>query len=238
MVYLRGALRHALSRSAQMKSKGGSKMEPRFYKLPVCVGDVSLHVAKGHFATRNSHTNYFIDVTNQQSCLKDAEAVAQQLAQRNLTNDTLIDTILCMDGTRVIGTCLAQQLTRSGYRSINAGREICILRENVTKDGSMIFRDNAKFMLEGKNVLLLLASVTTGGTAQKGISCVQHYQGKVVGIAAIYSHVKEIGGIRVVSLFDTGDLPGYASYAPEECPLCRQKQELDAVVDKFGYSAL
>lgn len=213
-------------------------MEPRFFKIPTSVGDVSLRVAQGHFATRNSHTNYFIDVTNQQSCLKDAEAVAQQLAQRNLTNDTLIDTILCMDGTRVIGTCLAQQLTRSGYRSINAGREICILRENVTKDGSMIFRDNAKFMLEGKNVLLLLASVTTGGTVRKGIECIEYYRGSVVGIAAIYSHLKEIDGISITSLFDTNDLPGYASYLPEECPMCRDKQELDAVVDKFGYSAL
>ena len=39
-------------------------------------------LAQGHFATRNSHTNYFIDVTEQQSCLREAEAVARQLAQR------------------------------------------------------------------------------------------------------------------------------------------------------------
>lgn len=213
-------------------------MEPRFFKIPVCVGDVSLHVAKGHFATRNSHTNYFVDVTNQQSCIRDAEAVAQQLAQRNLTQHLMVDTILCMDGTRVIGTCLAQKLTQGGFRSINAGKEIYVLRENVGTSGKLIFRDNARFMLEGKNVLLLLASVTTGGTVRRGIDCVQYYKGNVAGIAAIYSHQKEIDGIPVVSLFDTNDLPGYASYAPEECPMCREKQELDAVVDKFGYSAL
>ena len=46
-------------------------MEPRFFKIPVSVGDVSLRVAQGHFATRNSHTNYFIDVTEQQSCLRE-----------------------------------------------------------------------------------------------------------------------------------------------------------------------
>ena len=40
-------------------------MEPRFFKIPTSVGDVSLRVAQGHFATRNSHTNYFIDVTSQ-----------------------------------------------------------------------------------------------------------------------------------------------------------------------------
>ena len=213
-------------------------MEPRFFKIPVCVGDVTLRVAEGHFATRNSHTNYFIDVTNQQSCLRDAEAVAQQLAQRNLTHHVMVDTILCMDGTREIGTCLAQELTQSGYRSINSGKEIFVLRENLSKDGKLIFRDNARFMLEGKNILILLASVTTGNTVRKGMECVQYYKGNTVGIAAIYSHQKEIDGLPVISLFDTNDLPGYASYPPEECPLCKQKQELDAVVDKFGYAAL
>lgn len=213
-------------------------MEPKFFKIPVCVGDVSLHVAKGHFATRNSHTNYFIDVTNQQSSIREAEAVAQQLAQRSLSQHLMLDTILCMDGTRVIGTCLAQKLTQGGFRSINAGREIYVLRENVGTSGKLIFRDNARFMLEGKNVLLLLASVTTGGTVRRGIECVQYYKGNVAGIAAIYSYQKEIDGIPVVSLFDTNDISDYASYLPEECPMCREKQELDAVVDKYGYSAL
>lgn len=212
-------------------------MEPRFFKIPVCVGDVSLNVAKGHFATRNSHTNYFVDVTSQQSCIRDAEAVAQQLSQR-LTQQMMVDTILCMDGTRVIGTCLAQKLTQGGFRSINAGREIYVLREHLGTNGKLIFRDNARHMLEGKNVLLLLASVTTGGTVRRGMECVQYYEGNVAGIAAIYSHQKEIDGIPITSLFDTNDLPGYASYLPEECPMCREKQELDAVVDKFGYTAL
>lgn len=212
-------------------------MEPKFFKIPVCVGDVTLRVAQGHFATRHSHTNYFIDVTNQQSCLQEAEAVAQQLAQNNLSY-TMIDTILCMDGTRVIGTCLARQLTQGGYRSINAGKEIYLLRENVSLDGKLIFRDNARFMLEGKNVLILLASITTGSTVQKGMRCVRYYGGKVAGVASIYSHLKEVDGTPVISLFNTGDLPGYASYSPEECPLCKQGMEVDAVVDNFGYSKL
>ena len=213
-------------------------MEPKFFKIPVCVGDVSLRVAQGHFATRNSHTNYFIDVTSQQSCLKDAEAVAQQLTQRILTKNLMIDTILCMDGTRVIGTCLAQQLTQSGYHSINAGKEIYLLRENVSSDGKLIFRDNARFMLEGKNVLLLLASITTGSTVEKGARCVQYYGGSVAGVCSIYSHLNEAAGVPVVSLFNTADLPDYASYSPEECPLCRKGMEVDAVVDKYGYSKL
>ncbi len=211
-------------------------MEPRFFKIPVCVGDVTLRVAQGHFATRHSHINYFIDVTRQQSCLQEAEAVAQQLAQR--LPYAVVDTILCMDGTRVIGTCLARRLTQEGYGSVNQGKEIYLLRENVSSGGQLIFRDNARFMLEDKNVLVLLASITTGSTVEKAMRCVCYYGGSVAGVASIYSHLEEIGGVKVVSLFNTGDLPGYASYSPEECPLCKQGLEVDAVVDKFGYSAL
>ena len=211
-------------------------MEPRFFKIPVCVGDVPLRVAPGHFATRHSHINYFIDVTRQQSCLQEAEAVAQQLAQR--LPYAVVDTILCMDGTRVIGTCLARRLTQEGYGSVNQGKEIYLLRENVSSGGQLIFRDNARFMLEDKNVLVLLASITTGSTVEKAMRCVCYYGGSVAGVASIYSHLEEIGGVKVVSLFNTGDLPGYASHSPEECPLCKQGLEVDAVVDKFGYSAL
>jgi len=212
-------------------------MEPKFFKIPVCVGDVTLRVAKGHFATRNSHINYFIDVTRQQSCLQEADAVAQQLAQR-IQSSMLVDTILCMDGTRVIGTCLARQLAQSGYGSVNAGEEIFILRENVSSDGKLIFRDNARFMLEGKNILLLLASITTGSTVQKGMRCISYYGGNVAGVASIYSHLKEVDGVSVISLFNTGDLPDYASYPPSQCPLCQKGQEVDAVVDTFGFSKL
>lgn len=212
-------------------------MEPKFFKIPVCVGDVTLRVAQGHFATRHSHINYFIDVTRQQSCLQDADAVAQQLAQR-LRSNTMVDTILCMDGTRVIGTCLARQLTQSDYISVNSGKEIYLLRENLSSGGQLIFRDNARFMLEGKNVLILLASITTGSTVEKGMRCIQYYGGNVAGVAAIYSHLAKVDGVPVVSLFNTADLPGYASYTPQECPLCKQGLEVDAVVDKYGYSKL
>lgn len=213
-------------------------MQNRFFKIPISVGDVTLRVAKGHFATRNSHTNYFIDVTEQQSSYQKANAVARQLSQRDLTRGTMVDTILCLDGTRVIGTCLARYLTQGGSRSVNAGNEIYVLRENVNRDGMLVFRDNARFMLEGKNILLLLASVTTGSTVRKGMRTVQYYKGSVVGVASIYSNVKEVDGMPVVSLFDTNDLPDYASYRPDECPLCKEGHPLDAVVDKFGYAAL
>lgn len=93
-------------------------------------------------------------------------------------------------------------------------------------------------MLEGKNVLILLASITTGSTVEKGMRCIQYYGGRVAGVASIYSHVREVQGIPVVSLFDTEDLPGYASYHQKDCPLCQQGKVVDAIIDKYGYEKL
>ena len=69
-----------------------------------------LRVQKGHFATMHSHTNYFIDVTTQKTRLSEAKALAQDLV-RNYQTNTIIDTILCIDGMEVVGTCIADELT-------------------------------------------------------------------------------------------------------------------------------
>lgn len=207
-----------------------------FYNIPTSTGDVSLRVAPGHFATRNSHTNYFIDVTGSRCSLRQAEAIATRL--RAQLQSTMINTIICMDNTRVIGTCLAQQLTKGGYRSMNSGEDIYLLRDNVYVDGKLIFRDNTHDMIRGKNVLILLASITTGGTVEQAMRTVHYYGGKVAGIASIYSYLEQIDGVPIVSLFHTSDLANYQSYPPENCPLCARGIEVDAIVDRYGYSTL
>lgn len=212
-------------------------MEPNFFQLPVCVGDVTLRVAKGHFATRHSHINYCIDVTAQKASLTEATAVAQQLAERYLAG-TPIDAILCLDGTRVIGACLGRQLTRTDSPSVNAGHESYILRAERDGCDRILFRDNARHMVEGKNVLILMTSVTTGKTAAAGMESVRRYGGQVAGIAAIYSSLREMEGVPVSALFDLSDLPDYASHDPEQCPLCRRGVPLDAEVNSFGYATI
>ena len=78
-----------------------------------------LRVAKGHFAANHSHTNYYIDVAAQKSRLSEAKAVAQELCENYNYSSTIIDTILCLDGTEVIGTCLANELTKHSFSNIN-----------------------------------------------------------------------------------------------------------------------
>ncbi len=211
-------------------------MEPKFFPL-LELGGVPLLAAKGHFATRNSHINYFIDVTNQKYSLKGCRAVAAQLAN-HLRGRFPIDSILCMDGTSAIGACLARELTRDGGRSLSEGDNMYIIKGELDASGNLIFRDNARFMLEGKHVLILTCSMTTGTTAHHGKRSVEYYGGKVVAAAAIYAAVDEMDGLPVISIFDTKNIPDYEAHSPGDCPMCKQGLPVDAVVNTYGFSKI
>ena len=207
------------------------------YKIRTKVPEVFLRVRKGHFATTHSHINYYIDVTFQKTRRSEARDVARYLV-RNFKNTTLVDTILCLDGTAVIGTCLAEELTASGFRSINTHNSIYVLEPEYNANSQMIFRDNVQPMIKGKNVLVLMASVTTGFTAKRSIEAIGYYGGQVAGIASIYSAVDEAGEYPVYSVYNISDLPDYASYDYRECPYCKAGKKIDALVNSFGYSEL
>lgn len=206
-------------------------------KLPIRKGNAPLRIAKGHFATNHSHINYFVDITYQKTRLSEARDSAKELVS-HFINDTPVDTILCLDGTAVLGTCLAEELTKSGFRTINAHETIYILEPEYNANSQIIFRDNNQGMIRGKHVLVLMASVTTGFTAKRSLEAIGYYGGHVSGVAAIYSAVDEVEGHPVRAVYTIKDLPGYASYDYRECPYCKQGQKLDALVNSFGYSQL
>ena len=205
--------------------------------LPVRRGRVPLRFARGHFATNHSHINYYIDITYQKSRLSEATDTAKELVSHFLF-DTPIDTILCLDGTAVLGTCLAEELTRSGIRTINSHKTIYITEPEYNSNSQIIFRDNIQPMIRNKHVLILMASCTTGYTANKGIEAVGYYGGEAVGIAAIYRAVDEINGHPVRSIYSVKDIPDYASYDYKECPYCKKGRRIDALVNSHGYSWL
>lgn len=93
-------------------------------------------------------------------------------------------------------------------------------------------------MVTGKHVLILAASITTGYTMQAAIEAVNYYGGQVAGLSAIFATTHECMGYPVTSIFDPASLPDYASYDSRECPLCKNGQKIDALVNSFGYSAL
>ena len=196
-----------------------------------------LRYARGHFATNHSHINYYIDITYPKTRLSEAKAVAKALVPR-FNSNTIVDTVLCLDGTSVIGTCLANELTKGGFRSINSHQTIYVVEPEYNANSQMIFRDNIKPMIKGKHVLVLMASMTTGYTAKRSIEAIAYYGGFVAGVAAMYSAVKETGGVPVASVYHLDDLPDYKSYDSWECPYCKAGQPIDALVNSFGYSAL
>lgn len=205
--------------------------------LPIRRGNVPLRVAQGHFATNHSHINYYIDITNQKTMLSQAMESARQLVG-HFINDTPVDTILCLDGTAVLGTCVAQELTKSGFRTINRNQTIYILEPEYNSNSQIVCRDNIQPKIRDKHVLILTASVTTGKTARRAIEAIGYYGGNVVGVAAIYSAVQEIAGHVVRSVYDVNDIPDYASYDYRECPYCKEGKKLDALVNSFGISYL
>ena len=205
--------------------------------LPVKHGKVPLRVAHGHFATNHSHINYYIDITYQKTRLSEAKDSARELVS-HFINDTPVDTILCLDGTCVLGTCVAEELTKSGFRTINQHQTMYVVEPEFNSNSQIIFRDNIKPMIQDKHVLILMASVTTGFTAKKAIEAIGYYGGNVAGIASIYRAVDEIAGLPVQSIYSINDLPDYESYDYRECPYCKKGRKLDALVNSFGFSAL
>ena len=197
-----------------------------------------LRVAKGHFATNHSHSNYYIDVAAQKSRLSESTAVAEALCANYKYNSRIVDTILCLDGTEVIGTCLASELTKNNFININAHQTIYIVTPETTSGSQLLFRDNIVPMIKGKHVLVLAVSIATGGTARAAIEAVKYYGGEIVGVASIFAQAKEVEGYEVNSVFNPKDIPDYFTCPSHECPLCKEGKKIDALMNCHGFSKL
>ena len=212
-------------------------MEHRLIKLYSKSHTVPLKVLPGHFATNHSHVNFYIDITTLKTRVSEAEEVARTLAGKYMMN-TVVDTIVCLDGTQIIGAYLAEALTNAGVMSKNAHQTIYVLAPEFNSNSQMIFRENTQPMIAGKHILLLMASITTGKTIAKAIECIRYYGGNLEGISAIFSALEEMDGIHINSVFGKRDLPDYQAYDYRDCPYCRQGVKLDALVNSYGYSKL
>ena len=65
----------------------------------------------GHFATRHSHNSHYLDITRLKHEYSLAHDTALALANHYIYEKS-IDTIICMDGSEVIGAFLARQLAQ------------------------------------------------------------------------------------------------------------------------------
>lgn len=197
-----------------------------------------IKILEGHFATANSHINLYIDMSTVKCRHNNARETARELASYFL-NNTVVDAIVCLDGTEMIGAFMAEILADRGIMSLNSGKNISVITPESNMYGQLIFRDNTQRMVRNMHVLILAASVTTGRTIAQAVEAVSYYGGTTCGVGAIFSNVERTeDGMEIRSIFRSEDLPHYESYSPARCPLCRQKYPIDAIVNSFGYSKL
>ena len=194
---------------------------------------VQIGIIPGHFATNHSHVNYYVDITSVKTSARMAKEAAVELGI--IYNNTAIDTVICMEGTEILGAFLAEYLSKGG---INRGQDINIVTPELNAVNQLIFRDNTQGKIWGKKVLLLIASASTGKSIQRAVDCLQYYSGELVGIGAIFSAIAFNDGMKINALFGPTDLPDYQNYKPAECPLCQGGRKVDALINSFGYSKL
>ena len=212
-------------------------MDNKYVKIHTTGCEAPLKVTPGHFATNHAHINYYIDMTTLKTRLSEAQEIARSLVGMFLY-DTAVDTIVCLEGTQVIRSFLAQELTGAGVLSMNAHKTIYIVTPEYNSNSQMIFKENILPMIRGKNVILLTASVTTGLALNKGIESVLYYGGVLRGITAIFSVLEEMNGYKITSIFNKKDVPDYAFYDYRDCPFCKQGRKLEALVNSYGYTNL
>ena len=199
--------------------------------------NVVLRVIPGHFATPNSHVNYYLDMTALKARRNEAYAAAVELSKQ-IAATTVIDTIVCVDGCEILGAYLAEELTKAGIYSMNSHKTMYIITPEYATSGQMVFRENLQPMVKGMNVLLLLASVTTGQTIVRAVRALGYYGATISGISAVFSAASRVAGIPINSLFTIADIPDYKTYDPDGCALCKEKKPIDAFANAFGYSVI
>lgn len=194
----------------------------------------AIHAIPGHFATSHSHINYYIDITSLKTRVREAKEIARVLCHK-IGRLSYIDTIVCMDGTEIIGAFLAEEYEKGSFVSTNLHETIYVVEPELSSN-QILFRDNIRPCIDKKHVVLLSASTTTGKTIRRSLEGIRYYGGIVESVASVFSTVDKVDGMPVVTVFTAEDVPGYAAYTAEDCPFCKKGHKIEAMVNSFGYS--
>ena len=186
--------------------------------------NIPLRIAKGHFATNRCHVNYYVDMTYTKHRLAEAHEAARELV-RKMDKSSPIDSILCLEGTEVLGTCIAEELIQDGIRITNEQNQI-------------IFRSNTAHLIRNRHVLILAASIATGAMVLDAVNAVKYYGGMPEGICAIFSAGQKCAGLPITTIFSSELLGDFMCAPATDCPLCKAGVKLDALVNSYGISSL
>ncbi len=198
---------------------------------------ITIKVSPGHFATNSSHISHYLDGSSLKTGASVEREDTRELAAIFLSG-SLVETILCMENTEVIGAYLAEELLMDGTMSLSSSDEIHVMTPMQSHGGQLIFQPSERKHIEGKNILVLLATVASGRTVSRALDCLAYYGGKPVGIFSLFSAVPSARDLEIHSLFTDQDIPGYHFARMEHCKMCREGQRLEAIVNSSGYTQL
>ncbi len=199
--------------------------------------DISIDVYPGHFTTNHFHLSHYLDLDNLKTNATLAKKVARELAFPYITK-TFVDTIVCMEGTELIGAYLADELTKDELRIVNKGKDVYVVKPMNNVNRQLTFQSNLQKLITGQRVLLLVTTVSSGTTLRAAKEVLDYYGANLVGISTLFNTEPKDLDDKVNSLFTTDDIPGYAMYKTSDCDMCSAGRKLDAIVIQGGYTSL
>ncbi|NLP35356.1 MAG: hypothetical protein GX359_09240 [Clostridiales bacterium] len=195
---------------------------------------INMNVFPGHFTTSHFHTSHYLDLDDLKTNVLLARDVAIEMALPYLTS-TLVDTIVCMEGTEVIGAYMAEELLQEGTSVINSGRDIHVVTPINNVNRNLMFQSNMHELIYNRNIILLISSISSGTTLNSALECLSYYGGILVGISAIFNASPQKFEQEINSVFTCEDIPDYRIYNSNECPMCKEGKKLDAIIVHDGY---
>ena len=198
---------------------------------------ITMRVMPGHFTNSIAHVTHYLDLSMMKSNAMVARDVARELAIPYFSS-TMVDTIVCMERTDVIGAYLAEELVQDGALAINSGGEIYVVTPISNNLGNLSFQSSMIEHIMNRNILLLTTSISSGRTLDSALDCISYYGGNIVGISVLFMVEDSDTDHKVHALFTSGDVPNYSSYSTRECDLCKSGQRLDALISSEGYTRI
>jgi orotate phosphoribosyltransferase len=200
---------------------------------------VSIEVTPGHFSTGYYHTNFYINVSRLKSNVLAAQDVARELVIP-YKSSIMVDTIVCLEKTRVLGAFLGRELLTHGTGIMNDDGDIHVLTPMYDHEkNTCIFYDNEIDWIANKNVIVLTTTVSSGRSLYGVLKCLKRDLGaNIRGISALFVYSDSVRDENINSLFTTEDIPGYNVYNAEGCALCKADQKVDALICSEGYKKI
>jgi len=213
-------------------------MEDKAYSVSLANNPkIAINIIPGHFTTSNAHSNNYLDFSELKCNALVARDVAREMAIPYLST-TIIDTIVCMEKMSGVGAYLAEELLQEGTSVINAGGQIHVVSPMNNAHGNWVFPSNRMEWINGKNILLLTATVSSGRAINSVLECIAYYGGNVAGISALYVASPEAHPNKINALFTAEDITGYKLFSPNGCEMCKAGLKLDAIVSSEGYTKI